>query len=58
MPAYGHRQWDQPFSASLSALASENLALVWAAMVVGAPVCGLRPWRSGTCLAVNLPKPV
>src|SRR5580692_9777831 len=41
----------------LSALAAENLAALLAAMLIVAPVAGLRPCRAARWLMLNFPKP-
>ena len=63
-PGKGHpsaSQWNravwspaQPLRASLTALPAVNLATFDAAIVIGAPVWGLRPWRSPRS---KVPKP-
>src|SRR5579863_9858960 len=46
-----------PLSSFFSALAAENLAALLAAMLIVAPVAGLRPVRAARLETPNLPKP-
>src|ERR1039457_5900558 len=48
---------DQGFRRFFSALAAENFAALLAAMLIVAPVDGLRPCRAARWLTLNLPKP-
>ena len=48
---------DQAATRSFSALAGEKATFLPAAIVIAAPVAGLRPSRSAVSLRVNLPKP-
>jgi len=48
---------DQPLSLPFTALATEKPSLREAAMVMAAPVAGLRPSRAGLLLTLNFPNP-
>ena len=47
----------QPFSASLTAFAGVKESFFEAAILIVAPVEGLRPSRAGVSFTLNLPKP-
>ena len=51
------RRERQPFSASLIAFAGANESFLEAAILIVAPVEGLRPSRACVSLTLNLPKP-
>ena len=48
--------FNQPFNASLNALAGWKDTFLLAAILIGALVAGLRPSRSGASFTLNLPK--
>ena len=47
----------QPLSASFTAFAGVKLSFLAAAILIVAPVDGLRPSRSGVSFTLNFPKP-
>lgn len=51
------RRERQPFSASLTAFAGVKESFLDAAILIVAPVEGLRPSRAGVSFTLNLPKP-